>query len=188
MQYYNKRHHAHVKVLGWNERTQKGTFAGSFTDIRTGQRVASRFIRAGADLIFPIAGAAGIGAASAVRSADASGKHVALEWPDTDGCFSVPRYCPYLLTSVTKGIADEVKHVVLAAAAAGWLRLTSAPWPTAAWLSLRTTISPGGFPPRCGPSSPVSKRRSRGERSSRPPVARSDGVLRPKKWKVRPPH
>jgi basic membrane protein A and related proteins len=116
VQYYNSRHHAHVRVLGWNERTQKGVFARSFTDIVAGERIARRFIRAGADVIFPVAGGTGLGAANAVRLADAARKHVTLEWPDTDGCFSIVQYCPYLLTSVTKGIAREVKTIVLAAA------------------------------------------------------------------------
>ena len=114
--YYNARHHAHVRVLGWNERTQHGIFARSFTDVAAGKRIARRLIRAGADLIFPIAGGTGLGAAAAVRRADAAGKHVTLEWPDTDGCFSIQQFCPYFLTSVTKGIAREVKTVVLAAA------------------------------------------------------------------------
>jgi len=116
VQYYNARHHAHVRVLGWSERTQKGVFAHSFTDIRAGKRIARRFISAGADVIFPVAGGTGLGAAEAVRRADANGAHATLEWPDTDGCFSVSAFCRYFLTSVTKGIATEVKNVVLAAA------------------------------------------------------------------------
>jgi basic membrane protein A len=120
VRYYDARHHAHVKVLGWNERTQKGIFVGGsspFGNISAGQRITRDFINlAGADLIFPVAGGSGLGAAQAVRLADASGEHVALEWADTDGCFSVPQYCKYYLTSVTKGLAAEVKAVVLAAA------------------------------------------------------------------------
>jgi basic membrane protein A len=116
VQYYNARHHAHVRVLGWNERTQKGVFAQSFTDISAGRRIARRFIRAGADVIFPVAGGTGLGTADAVRRADVAGQHATLEWPDTDGCFSIPQYCRHFLTSVTKGIASEVRAVVLAAA------------------------------------------------------------------------
>jgi basic membrane protein A len=118
VQYYNSRHHAHVKVLGWNETTQKGIFVGGtnpFGNMAAGRRITSTFIAQGADRIFPVAGGSGLGAAAAVKLADASGKHVALEWPDTDGCFSVASYCRYFLTSVTKGLANEVKSVVLAA-------------------------------------------------------------------------
>ena len=32
VQYYNTQHHTNVKVLGWNEQTQKGDFIGNFTD------------------------------------------------------------------------------------------------------------------------------------------------------------
>src|SRR6516225_183683 len=54
VQYYNKQHHKHVKVLGWNEKTQKGIFAGSLTNITAGSQIARRFISEGADIIFPV--------------------------------------------------------------------------------------------------------------------------------------
>src|SRR5262249_54458932 len=100
----------------WNERTQKGVFVRSFVNVRAGKRIAKRFIGAGADVIFPVAGATGLGTAAEVRKADAAGKHVTLEWPDTDGCFSIAQFGRYLITSVTKNIASEVEKVVLAAA------------------------------------------------------------------------
>ncbi len=76
-------------MLGWNERTQKGLFTDSFTSLSAGNALGRTLIRRGADVIFPVAGGTGLGTAGAVRAADASGKHVAVEWPDTDGCFSV---------------------------------------------------------------------------------------------------
>ncbi len=39
-----------------------------------------------------------------------------LLWVDTDGCVSVPQYCSYFITSVTKGIAATVSNAVLSAA------------------------------------------------------------------------
>jgi basic membrane protein A and related proteins len=116
VQYYNQKHHKNVKVLGWDEKTQKGTFAGSFTDLGAGQRIANTFISEGADIIFPVAGGVGLGTAKAVQTADNGGKNVNMMWVDTDGCISAATYCKYFITSVEKGITQSVKTAVLSAA------------------------------------------------------------------------
>jgi basic membrane protein A len=116
VQYYDTYHHIKTKVLGWNEKTQKGSFIGSFTDLGSAQSLTNTFIGDGADIIFPVAGGDGLGSAAAIKAADASGKHVYLLWVDTDGCVSAPQYCPYIITSVTKGITPSVKAAVLSAA------------------------------------------------------------------------
>jgi basic membrane protein A len=119
VQYYNKKHHKHVQVLGWNYNTQNGIFVGGtnpFGDQGAGQRIASTFINQGADIIFPVAGGDGLGSAAAVKTADASGKHVEMYWVDTDGCISAAQYCTYFVTSVEKGLASAVKQAVLSAA------------------------------------------------------------------------
>jgi basic membrane protein A len=106
VQYYNKVHHTNVKVLGWNEKNQKGgTFANSFTDQNKGKQISQSEIQQGADIIFPVAGGAGLGAGAA---AQASGGHANVMWVDTDGCVSVPQYCKYFITSVTKNLAGAV--------------------------------------------------------------------------------
>jgi basic membrane protein A len=115
VQYYNTQHHANVQVLGWNEKTQKGTFANSFTNLAAGQQIANTFINEGADVIFPVAGGVGLGTAKAVQTADSSGKSVYMEWVDTDGCVSAAQYCKYFITSVTKGITSAVKAAVMSA-------------------------------------------------------------------------
>ena len=71
MQYYNSKHDTNVQVLGWNERTQNGEFTGDFTNQTKGQTVTQTFISEGADVIFPVAGNVGLGAAKAVQNADA---------------------------------------------------------------------------------------------------------------------
>src|SRR5215471_5864382 len=119
VQYYNKQHHTNVQVLGWSEPSQNGTFAGSFTNITAGQTITNTFITHGADIIFPVAGAVGLGAAKAVQTANNSGKHVAMYWVDTDGCVSAATYCKYFITSVEKGISTSVKTAVLLAARGG---------------------------------------------------------------------
>jgi basic membrane protein A len=116
VQYYNTKHHTSVKVLGWDEQTQKGDFIGNFTNVGAGQTLTNTFVGEGADVIFPVAGGVGLGTAKAVQTADTSGKNVSMEWVDTDGCVSAAQYCKYMLTSVTKGITEAVKTAVLAAA------------------------------------------------------------------------
>ena len=115
VEYYNKQHHTNVHVLGWNEKTQRGSFTGDFTDQTKGQTITRTFISEGADIIFPVAGNVGLGAAKAVQDADAQGGKVAMEWVDTDGCISAANYCKFFITSVTKGIQAAVKHAVTTA-------------------------------------------------------------------------
>jgi basic membrane protein A len=118
VQYYNTQHHTHVTVLGWNEKTQSGEFANSFTNLTMGQTITQQFITEGADIIFPVAGGVGLGAAKAVQDADntAGSQKVNMMWVDTDGCISAPQYCKYFITSVEKGIQTAVKVSVLSAA------------------------------------------------------------------------
>ena len=118
VQYYNTKNGTHVQVLGWNETTQKGSFTGDFTNQTKGQTLTQTFISEGADIIFPVAGNVGLGAAKAVQSADqaAGSTKVTMEWVDVDGCTSAAQYCQYFITSVEKGIVASVKAVVLSTA------------------------------------------------------------------------
>jgi basic membrane protein A and related proteins len=118
VQYYNSKHGTHVQVLGWNEQTQKGSFTGDFTNQTKGQTLTQTFISEGADVIFPVAGNVGLGAAKAVQSADqaAGSNKVNMMWVDVDGCVSAATYCPYFITSVEKGIVASVQAVVASVA------------------------------------------------------------------------
>ncbi|HEX2315328.1 MAG TPA: BMP family ABC transporter substrate-binding protein [Thermomonospora sp.] len=114
VQYYNKQKNKKVQVLGWNEANPKsGSMANSFTDQAAGKRIASNFIQDGADIIFPVAGGTGLGAAAAAKE---SGGKVSVIWVDTDGCVSAAQYCDVFLTSVMKGISGAVQTTVEAAA------------------------------------------------------------------------
>jgi basic membrane protein A and related proteins len=115
VQYYDGAHHTGVKVFGWDEESQSGTFDGSFTDQAKAAQITQAFVQRGADVIFPVAGGAGLGAAAAVQRT-APGVH--LLWVDADGCVTVPQYCDLFLTSVTKGIAAAVAQAIAEAAAA----------------------------------------------------------------------
>jgi basic membrane protein A len=110
VQYYNKVKGKKVKVLGWDETNQKGgTFDPSttnpFGDTAGGQSITKTFMGQGADVIFPVAGGTGLGAAIAAQS---SGGKVTVMWVDTDGCVSAAKYCSVFLTSVVKGLASSV--------------------------------------------------------------------------------
>jgi len=117
VQYYNSKHNTHVQVLGWSEKTQKGSFTGDFTNQTKGQTLTQTFISEGADIIFPVAGNVGLGAAKAVQSANSSAgsNKVNMEWVDVDGCISAATYCQYFITSVEKGVTASVKATVLSA-------------------------------------------------------------------------
>ncbi len=80
---------------------------------RLGKTDTQTLLGEGADIIFPVAGSVGLGAASAVKEAGAGNY---MEWVDTDGCISAPQYCNLFITSVTKGITASVSAAVEKAA------------------------------------------------------------------------
>jgi basic membrane protein A len=112
VQYYNKQKHASVQLLGWNPKAQNGLFTGDFTNQDNGKRTAETLMGQGADIVFPVAGNVGLGAAAAVKAAGA-GKWVI--WVDTDGCVSAPQYCSLFITSVVKKIDVAVTDAVKSA-------------------------------------------------------------------------
>jgi basic membrane protein A len=122
VQYYNAHKGTHVQVLGWNEHNPSGgSIVGgpnAFIDQSAGKRVATNFIQQGADIIFPVAGGTGLGAAAAAQQ---SGGKVSIIWVDFDGCFSVPQYCSVFLTSVYKSITPAVRDAVDSAARGNFL-------------------------------------------------------------------
>lgn len=112
VQYYNKQNNKNVKVIGWNETTQKGTFVGNFTDQGKGKSITQQMESQGADIVFPVAGGAGLGAGAAAQS---SGGKLNLIWVDTDGCQSASQYCKFFLTSATKNLSHGVQVYLKAA-------------------------------------------------------------------------
>ena len=112
VQYYNTQKKASVQVLGWDEAKQDGQFVGSFEDQKGGQRVAQGLVSQGADIVFPVAGPAGLGG---LQAAKASGGKVNAIWVDTDGCVSAESYCSNIITSVTKGLDVSVTDAIKAA-------------------------------------------------------------------------
>ncbi|MBO1751880.1 BMP family ABC transporter substrate-binding protein [Actinotalea sp. BY-33] len=106
--HYNEVKGAEVTVLGWNKDEQSGEFTGNFEDIAAGQNVANAFIDAGADVIMPVAGPVGGGAASAAQEAgDVAFIGVDSDWFDTS-----PEYADIILTSVLKQMGPAVFDVI----------------------------------------------------------------------------
>jgi basic membrane protein A and related proteins len=102
---YNEDNGTDVKVLGWDGK--KGSFTEDFEDKTKGQTVAEQMIQQGADIIFPVAGPAGLGGLQAAKDA---GAHAI--WVDTDGCVSAAEYCDILLSSVMKGMDVAVEQSI----------------------------------------------------------------------------
>jgi len=106
---YNEVHGTTVVALGWNKETQDGVFTGDFEDINKGLTTTQGFIDQGADVILPVAGQVGEGAA---RAALDSG-FASIIWVDSDGYDTLSAdFRPVLLTSVLKNTGDAVVEIV----------------------------------------------------------------------------
>lgn len=106
---YNEVHGTAVRVLGWDKASQDGVFTGDFEDINKGMVTTASLIDQGADVILPVAGQVGEGAASAALD---SGKAVVI-WVDSDGYVTLPaEYRPVMLTSVLKNTGTAVVEIV----------------------------------------------------------------------------
>ena len=106
---YNEAHDADVRLLGWSKEEQDGTFTGDFEDINKGLTTAQSLIDQGADVILPVAGQVGQGAAQAALD---SGNALII-WVDSDGYETLPdEYRPVVLTSVLKNTGDAVVQIV----------------------------------------------------------------------------
>jgi basic membrane protein A len=107
---HNEDKGTNVELLGWDVEAQTGTFINGFEDAAAGKSTSDTFITQGADILFPVAGPAGIGALTAAAENDA----VSAIWVDTDG-YESTEYGAELITSAEKGLATAVKDSVLAA-------------------------------------------------------------------------
>jgi basic membrane protein A len=115
VQYYNQQKGKSVEVLGWDPATKTGSFTGDFSDTAKGAAQAEAFIQEGADIVFPVAGPVGLGAAAAVSDANAGGAEVMFIGVDVDQFESAPETQDIILTSVLKRIDNGVKGAVQAA-------------------------------------------------------------------------
>lgn len=102
--YYNEQKGDTVQLLGWDKAAQDGSFTGDFQNQANGQNLANTFIQQGADIIMPVAGPVGLGAAQAAKDAG----NTKIIWVDSDGYESAPDFKDVFLTSVIKGIDTAV--------------------------------------------------------------------------------
>ncbi|MRG60512.1 BMP family ABC transporter substrate-binding protein [Agromyces sp. CFH 90414] len=106
---YNAAHGAQVRALGWDKAAQDGAFTGDFEDINKGKVLTEGFIDQGADVILPVAGQVGEGAAAAAVEREG----VSVIWVDSDGYDTLPaEYRPVLLTSVLKNTQQAMVEIV----------------------------------------------------------------------------
>ena len=105
---YNQAKGASVQVLGWDKEAQTGAFTDSFDDQSLGLQQAQQFISEGADIIMPVAGPVGLGAAAAAK-ADGNTRIVGV---DSDWYEANPDYSSIVLTSVKKEIGAAVEQTI----------------------------------------------------------------------------
>ena len=105
---YNKAKGTSVQVLGWDKATQNGSFTQDFDNQTLGKEQAQQFISQGADIIMPVAGPVGLGAAAAAKS---DGKTWIIG-VDSDWYEANPDYSSIVLTSVIKEIGASVEQTI----------------------------------------------------------------------------
>ncbi|WP_104135291.1 BMP family protein [Cryobacterium sp. Y62] len=106
---YNDKHQAAVRVLGWDKTAQDGSFTGDFEDVNKGKALAQSFIDQGADIIMPVAGQVGQGAAAAAIETPG----VTIIWVDNDGFVTLPAQLQsVVLTSVLKNTSAAVIETI----------------------------------------------------------------------------
>ncbi len=97
-----------VHVLGWDPEQKDGTFAGTYEDIAQGKTLTTAMFGQGADIVMPVAGSVGQGAAAAAKEKEGT----FVIWVDSDGALSAPEYKDVILTSVIKDVGASVKEAV----------------------------------------------------------------------------
>ncbi|MCE0486410.1 BMP family lipoprotein [Ornithinimicrobium sediminis] len=104
---YNEDNDADVQLLGWDKEAQNGSFSGDFENQSQGQTLTEQFIAQGADIIMPVAGPVGLGAAAAAEGEEGT----KIIWVDSDG-YNSTEYGDLMLTSVLKQIGPAVEDTI----------------------------------------------------------------------------
>lgn len=107
VKYYNQVKGTNVQVLGWNAKTEQGLFAGNFESTDDGRRLAEALMDEGADIIMPVAGPVGLGAAAAAQERGAM-----IIGVDSDWYLTAPEFGDVILTSVVKKMDQAVFDVI----------------------------------------------------------------------------
>ncbi len=99
VEYYNAENGADVTVLGWDIEAQDGLFTGNFESLEDGRAFAENLADEGADIILPVAGPVGLGAAALVQERGLRILGVDADWTQTAAEFD-----DVILTSILKNI------------------------------------------------------------------------------------
>ena len=102
VKYYNEKKGTKVEVLGWDGKD--GSFAGNFTSLDDGKKLAQGFVDEGADVIFPVAGPVGLG--TSALALEKGG--IRVIGVDVDQYVSNSKEAKVYLASVLKGIENAV--------------------------------------------------------------------------------
>ncbi|KUG59325.1 hypothetical protein AVL62_06505 [Serinicoccus chungangensis] len=105
---FNEDNGTDVNLLGWDKEAQEGAFSGDFENQSQGQTLTEQFISQGADIVMPVAGPVGLGAAAAASESDG----VKIVWVDSDGYLTASEYSDLMLTSVMKEIGAAVEQTI----------------------------------------------------------------------------
>lgn len=115
---YNADNSSAVSVLGWDG--TDGAFTGDFSDLSKGQTTAQGFIDQGADIILPVAGPVGGGAAAAAQAAG----NTWIVGVDADWTVTYPEYSDIIFTSILKNIGNAVYDTITEGASDAGLAFT----------------------------------------------------------------
>lgn len=96
--YYNQVKGTNVEVLGYNIADGTGLFSMDFSDQQKGRELAVSLMDEGADVILPVAGPVGLGAAAAIQERG----NAYLIGVDSDWFLTAPEFGAFTLTSVMK--------------------------------------------------------------------------------------
>jgi basic membrane protein A len=112
IRYYNQQHDADVALLGWTTDPSsvvagEGIFADTFTDSQAGADIAAGLFDQGCDIIFPVAGATGLGAAQLAHE-----QGLTVIGVDADQTQTEPELADAYLTSAMKQIDVAVFEAV----------------------------------------------------------------------------
>ena len=103
---YNADNGTAVSVLGWDG--ADGAFTGDFSDLSKGQTFTQGFIDQGADIVLPVAGPVGGGAAAAAQAAGSTW----IIGVDADWTVTYPEYTDIIFTSILKNIGNAVYDTI----------------------------------------------------------------------------
>ncbi|MCE5208338.1 MAG: BMP family ABC transporter substrate-binding protein [Chloroflexi bacterium] len=113
--YYNEKHTTTVKVLGWDTATQTGTFTDDFVDLSKAKTVAENMMDEGADIIMPVGGSIGLGAAEAITERTTAEAPIYLIGVDSDWYNFASDYQAIILTSVMKNMDSVTTSIIKSA-------------------------------------------------------------------------